>query len=120
MNDRNVTHMPMTRIRKGLGAAVIALTVACSASPGTGVGSGATPTASASGSAVASATPSASASPSMAPAAAYLDDRSTPELTIRSYYDAIGRRQFLRAYAYWEPAASLPAFDAFAKAFDST
>ena len=69
-------------------------------------------------------TPSAvtqpSASPSVAPVTAYLDDRGSAEEVIRSYYDAIGRRQYLRAYSYWEPSTTLPTFDVFAKGFDST
>jgi hypothetical protein len=56
----------------------------------------------------------------LAPASAYLDDRSSPEQVIRSYYDAIGRRQYLRAYAYWEPSTTLPTFDAFQLGFANT
>ena len=51
---------------------------------------------------------------------AYLDDRSSAEAVVRSYYDAIGRRQYLRAYGYWEPSTTLPAFDVFAKGFETT
>jgi len=45
---------------------------------------------------------------------AYLDDRSSAEQVVRSYYDAIGRRQYLRAYGYWETSPTLPTYDTFA------
>jgi hypothetical protein len=63
---------------------------------------------------------SPSPSPSTAPSVTYLDDRSTPAQLVRSYYDAIGRRQYARAYSYWEPSATLPAFDVFQKGFAGT
>ncbi len=43
----------------------------------------------------------------------YLDDRSTPEGAILSFYNAIERREYARAYSYWEPEAAaqnLPPF----------
>jgi hypothetical protein len=91
------------------------LTASCGAVPSPGSGASSTPTASAAPSAIVQ--PSASAP---APAAAYLDDRSSPEEVIRSYYDAIGRRQYLRAYSYWEPSTTLPTFDVFARGFEGT
>jgi hypothetical protein len=97
-------------------AVLVVLTTACGAAPGAGSGASATPSASPAQSAVTQ----PSATPSLAPQAAYLDDRSSAEQVIRSYYDAIGRRQYLRAYGYWEPSATLPTFDAFAKAFEAT
>jgi len=56
----------------------------------------------------------------MAPASAYLDDRSSAEQVIRSYYDAIGRRQYIRACAYREPSATVPTFEVFQKGFADT
>jgi hypothetical protein len=40
----------------------------------------------------------------------YLDDRSTPEEVLRSLYNAINRKEYDRAYSYWEvsPTASQP------------
>jgi predicted small secreted protein len=101
---------------------VALLTAACGAAPGAGSGASVTPTTSPAQSA--SPTPTAvtqpTAAPSSAPEVAYLDDRSSPEQVIRSYYDAIGRRQYLRAYSYWEPSTTLPSYDVFAKGFDTT
>jgi hypothetical protein len=94
------------------------VTAACGAAPSPASGASSTPTATASAAPSAVVQPSASAS--AAPATAYLDDRSSAEQVIRSYYDAIGRRQYLRAYSYWEPSTTLPTFDVFAKGFDAT
>ncbi|MGH6859926.1 MAG: hypothetical protein ACRECY_06700, partial [Phyllobacterium sp.] len=33
----------------------------------------------------------------------YLDDRSTPETVIKSYYNAINRQEYARAYSYYAP-----------------
>jgi hypothetical protein len=57
------------------------------------------------------------------PEPGYLDDRSTPEGVIGSYYDAVNRREYSRAYSYWEPAAAsrdLPPFDEFARGYSDT
>jgi len=95
---------------------LVALAMAACSAPSTGSGVSSTPTASPAQSAVTQ----PSASPSAAPVTAYLDDRSSAEQVVRSYYDAIGRRQYLRAYGYWEPSTTLPAFDVFAKGFETT
>lgn len=51
----------------------------------------------------------------------YLDDRSTPETLLRSYYNAINSAQYARAYGYWEPnATQLAPFDAFASGYAET
>jgi hypothetical protein len=58
-----------------------------------------------------------------APEPGYLDDRSTAESVINSYYDAVNRREYSRAYSYWEPAAAaheLPPFDEFAAGYAGT
>jgi hypothetical protein len=99
-----------------MGTVLAVLTAACRAAPGAGSGASSVPTASPTQSAVSQ----PSASPSAAPATAYLDDRGSAEQVIRSYYDAIGFRQHLRAYGYWEPSTTLPTFDAFAKGFEAT
>src|SRR5207237_10710797 len=97
-----------------------ALTIACTAGPQAGGGGTATPTASATSSPAPSATAQPPPTPTAAPQAAYLDDRSSAEQVVRSYYDAIGRRPYIRAYAYWEPSSTLPTYDAFAKGFVDT
>jgi hypothetical protein len=51
---------------------------------------------------------------------AYLDDRSSADALIRSYYDSIGRDEYIRAYSYWEMSASLPSFTAFEDGFAGT
>ena len=108
--------------------ALVAFVAACGATPGTGSASP-TPTPSPSASAVAqppsptasaSAIAQPSASPSTAPASAYLDDRSNAAALISSYYDAINKRQYLRAYSYWETSDSLPPYATFAQGFANT
>jgi hypothetical protein len=101
-------------------AILLALLMAACGAPPAGSGGTTAPTASSATSPTPSAATQPSGSPSGAPAAAYLDDRSSAEQVIRSYYDAIGRRQYLRAYGYWEPSTTLPTFDVFAKGFEST
>ena len=40
--------------------------------------------------------------------AAYLDDRSTPQALVTSYYNAINRHEYVRAYSYWQTPAGAP------------
>ena len=50
----------------------------------------------------------------------YLDNRSDPASLVQSYYNAINRREFARAWSYYgdlKPASDL---DSFAKGFDDT
>jgi len=57
------------------------------------------------------------------PEPGYLDDRSTPEAVVGSYFDAVNKREYARAYSYWEPAAAqreLPAFDEFVEGYGDT
>lgn len=63
---------------------------------------------------VALATPVAAAQPQ------YLDDRSTPEAVISSFYNAISRQEYARAWWYYEDGQGVPAFDAFVKGYGST
>ena len=100
---------------RGVGV-LVALTMAACSAPGTGSGASSTPTTSPAQSAVTQ----PGASPSPVPVTAYLDDRSSAEQVVRSYYDAIGRRQYLRAYGYWETSPTLPTYDTFAKGFETT
>jgi hypothetical protein len=53
----------------------------------------------------------------------YLDDRSSAESVVRSFYNAINRKEYVRAYSYWEPAAAttqLPPYDQFAQGYADT
>jgi hypothetical protein len=82
-------------------------------------------------------TPSVSATASTPPAAAtatdadqgsaaadeYVDNRSSADALIASFYNAINRHEYARAYSYWEPGASadqLPPFEQFAQGYAST
>ena len=48
------------------------------------------------------------AAPAVAAAAPYLDDRSTPQAVISSYYNAITRHEYARAYSYFGEEAAPP------------
>ncbi len=51
----------------------------------------------------------------------YLDDRSSAESVVRSLFNAINSRHYLRAYSYWEPdAEGLPPFEEFEQSFAQT
>ncbi len=50
----------------------------------------------------------------------YLDDRSTPTGLVLSYYNAINRHEYLRAYSYWQDKTQLPSFDQFANGYQDT
>lgn len=53
--------------------------------------------------------------------AVYLDDRSNGETVVRSLFNAINSRQYLRAYSYWDAdAEGLPSFEAFEQSFAET
>jgi hypothetical protein len=42
----------------------------------------------------------------------YLDDRSDPVAVLRSFYNALNRREYIRAYSYWnEPSLMTPLAD---------
>jgi hypothetical protein len=51
----------------------------------------------------------------------YIDDRSTPSQVIVSYYNAISRQEYLRAYSYYDdPATSLGSYTSFANGYQNT
>ena len=50
----------------------------------------------------------------------YLDDRSTAEALLNSLYNAVNRKEYVRAYAYWQGAADLPPYEAFAQGYHTT
>jgi len=58
-----------------------------------------------------------------APAPAYMDDRSTPEAVVESYFNAVNLKQYLRAYSYWEPDAAVSQigpFEQFQQGYNQT
>ncbi|MCQ8782414.1 hypothetical protein [Mangrovibrevibacter kandeliae] len=62
-------------------------------------------------------------SPSQAAASegkAYRDDRSTPEALITSLYNAVNRKEYLRAWSYFSDTDDRPAFENFAKGYETT
>lgn len=52
--------------------------------------------------------------------ARYLDDRSSPTQLIRSYYNAINRHEYVRAFSYWASAGQPQSYEQFEKGFQST
>ena len=51
----------------------------------------------------------------------YIDDRSSPWQVLVSYYNAINRHEYLRAYEYWsDPANSAGSFSDFANGYQNT
>jgi hypothetical protein len=60
------------------------------------------------------------AAPAFADQPAYLDDRSTPEAVIGSFYNAISRQEYARAWSYYEDGQGVPKFDAFVSGYQST
>lgn len=77
-----------------------------------------TATASATAQTSATATSGSSGTP-----AAYLDDRSSAESLLESYYNAVNAKQYARAYSYWEPGvdtSQLPPFSQFQQGYATT
>ncbi len=61
--------------------------------------------------------------PSIIVADVYLDDRSDGAEVVRSYYNAINRSEYVRAYSYWEsnlPASTLAPFPQFKDGYANT
>ena len=50
----------------------------------------------------------------------YRDDRSTPQALIESYYNAINRKEYARAYSYYSEEGREPDFKTFAKGYEGT
>lgn len=64
-----------------------------------------------------------SSDPNNISAAVYLDNRTSGVDEIRSYYNAINRKEYARAYSYWESnvdPSQLPAFPAFQQGYANT
>lgn len=53
-------------------------------------------------------------------AAVYLDDRSTPAALMLSYFNAINRQEYLRAYSYYTNYTDLGTLDSFSKGYSDT
>lgn len=53
-------------------------------------------------------------------APAYLDDRSTPQAVISSFYNAISRQEYARAWSYYQDGQGAPPFDKFAAGYRNT
>lgn len=60
------------------------------------------------------------AAPALAASPGYLDDRSTPEAVVASFYNAIGRQEYTRAWSYYEDGQGVPAFKAFVSGYAKT
>ena len=60
------------------------------------------------------------AATALAQEAPYLDDRSTPEAVVSSFYNAISRHEYARAWSYYQDGQGLPPFDAFAAGYADT
>lgn len=50
----------------------------------------------------------------------YLDNRSTPETLIASYYNAINRKEYVRAYSYYSEEGRDPNYDVYAEGYKNT
>ncbi len=50
---------------------------------------------------------------------AYLDDRSTPASLVQSLYNAISRKEYARAYSYFDQGVTSP-YDEYAAGFSTT
>lgn len=51
---------------------------------------------------------------------AYSDDRSTPAGLIGSFYNAINRHEYARAFSYWDPKKIDRSYDAFVAGYADT
>jgi hypothetical protein len=58
-------------------------------------------------------------SPTLAQESTYLDDRSTPEAVVSSYYNAINRSEYARAYSYFDPGTA-PGYDPWEMGYSDT
>lgn len=61
------------------------------------------------------------ASPALAQdAPSYLDDRSTPEAVIASFYNAIDRHEYARAWSYYQDGEGVAPFETFVDGYANT
>ncbi len=93
---------------------------ATTAATSTGSTNTPTPVATSTGSAT---TTNPQGTPSGGSSQTYLDDRSSAEEVIRSYYNAINSKEYDRAYSYWESgvaSSQLPPYDQFKQGYANT
>lgn len=50
----------------------------------------------------------------------YRDDRSSPQALVESYYNAINRKEYARAYGYYSEEGREPDFKTFVKGYENT
>jgi hypothetical protein len=50
----------------------------------------------------------------------YMDNRSTPEAVIASYYNAINRREYARAFSYYGEGAAPSDYDRWVRGYEDT
>ncbi|MCI0576435.1 MAG: META domain-containing protein [Chloroflexi bacterium] len=50
----------------------------------------------------------------------YIDNRSGPAELLRSYFNAVNRHEYVRAYTYWEEGAEVPPFAEFEQGYANT
>ena len=50
----------------------------------------------------------------------YFDDRSDAQNLIRSYYNAINRKEYSRAWKYWDESSSVQPYETFKQGFADT
>ena len=58
--------------------------------------------------------------PALADAPQYVDDRSTAVSVIQSFYNAITRKEYARAWSYYEDGQGVAEFDTFQKGYADT
>jgi hypothetical protein len=58
--------------------------------------------------------------PALAAEPAYLDDRSTAASLVKSYYNAVNRHEYARAYTYFGPNGGPKPYDEFARGYADT
>jgi len=68
----------------------------------------------------ATATATAGAGPTDLPPTDYLDDRSDAVAVLKSYVNALNRKEYARAYSYWEENSEVQPFPAFEAGYTNT
>ena len=58
--------------------------------------------------------------PALAASPGYLDDRSSPESVVASFYNAISRQEYARAWSYYADGEGVPKFEAFVTGYQNT
>jgi hypothetical protein len=58
--------------------------------------------------------------PALAQEPDYMDDRSTPEAVVRSFYNAVNQHQYARAYSYYDAGEGVGDYQSFADGYADT